>query len=154
MPALLGLFSSRTKQGITVKFLAEPAEFTSKSYTNLWHVMLHLLLNDLPHKWCVVRRMHSRIWTGDNSLWTLAIVVLGPQRASHPLEQRWLTLPFAKYKAGREVLLFVLTQLAWKVRHFLVAEDSTSAPAVVISQRMAAAFAQHLPGYGWRVQWR
>lgn len=154
MPALLGLFSSRMKQGITGKFLVEPAEFTNKSYMNLWHIMLHLLLNDLPHKRCVVRRMHSRTWTGDNSLWSLALVVLAPLWASHPREQKWLTLPFAKYKAGREVLVFVLTQLAWKVRHFLVAADSTSALAVVISQRIAAAFAQHLPGYGWRAQQR
>lgn len=62
-----------------------------------------------------------------------------------PRTERRLALPFAKYKAGREVLVFELTQPAWKGRHFLVAGSSTSTPpAAVISQRMTVAFAQHL----------
>lgn len=52
----------------------------------------------------------------------MSTVVLGPPQASPPLELRDDS---AKYKAGREVFVLALTQLAWNVRHFLLAEGST-----------------------------
>lgn len=61
-----------------------------------------------------------------------------------PRTGRRLTLPRAMYKAGREVLAFALTQLAWNVRHFHVAEGSTSTSTAGISQRTAVVFAQRL----------
>jgi len=59
-----------------------------------------------------------------------------------PTTERRLAWPLAKRKAGREALVLVLTQPAWKAGHFLVAEGSMSTLTVevVVSQRLAGAF--------------